>query len=62
MTTRKNIRLLTIVGLFVAAITFGVCGCETQKMEKVRATPTPTPLPKGITPGHHTDKATPAPH
>lgn len=48
MTTRKNLWFLTLIALFVAAISFGVCGCsETQlMMKKTEPTPTPTPYAK----------------
>jgi len=46
MTTKKNIRLVTIVSLLVAATLFGVCGCKTEKpfMGPRPNTPTPSPV------------------
>jgi hypothetical protein len=46
MTTKKNIRLVTIVALLLAATLFGVCGCKTEKpfMGPKPNTPTPSPV------------------
>lgn len=55
MTTKKNIRLLTIVALLLACIIFGVCGCKTELMGKVTEGPTPTPIGNKASPGKITE-------
>jgi hypothetical protein len=63
MNTRENIRLLPIVSLLLAAIIFGVCGCQGKEkkvvpiMGKVTEGPTSTPIGNKAQPGKVTEKA-----
>src|SRR5215469_18357783 len=60
MTTKKNILLLTMAGLLLASIVFGVSGCQTEgnKVSPIAGPPkecptcTPTPPPGSLSKTH----------